>query len=557
MIKSLPQGMTIITSACGNDDYTDISRLAARNIPCNHNRNGTQCEVCREIAEVELEIEGLHSRLMALHEKHRTLRIKRNNSYNIISKLPYDIVSNIFLLCLPQIDKERSPDDRDCLDFSTPCLPLTLGAVCDSWRRLVHSIPRLWTTISIDIYKSNLQGVSHYLQLSRSATLVVRLHAHSDYASASVSVRILDVITLVKQNLYRMAFLCIDLPCQYMKAFSRQGLDTPKNLPILEELHLHCSSQMCTVSHDFTISIDPPRPHRVVLSSSSIKNMQLDWSSLRHLSFDVVGWHPSESLITDALSLLSKGKWLQVVDFCIDIPGVLRPLSGMPRILTQNSIHNLRLYGYIATIFLKHTTMPNLVSLSLWEMTLHTTSLFLSFLQRSACPLTTLDLRFDKLEQEIIKFFRSTPKLQHLALDITRAHVDSEKHIVRFLEHLHMVIPRDSESASVQLGNHSQDMFLPLLRKFIYAGPMVHAPPSLFLDVVEARSGPFPTSEGDQVTQPLEEFIAYHLKPEEPLTERDRQRILRLNAAGKKVSVLEFHTDCEKINTHFPASYYH
>lgn len=295
--------------------------------------------------------------------------------------------------------------------------------------------------------------------------------------------------------------------------------------------------------------MDLPRPHKVVVFSSSIKDIQLDWAAVRHLSLDVPGSNHSP---IDTLSLLSKGKQLRVVDLYIEDPVLQGPLTGT--ILAQNSIRNLRLFNKGAEILL-HTLMPYLEALSLWGAYLGSTDILLSFLQRSACPLKTLDLRLalHPPEQEFINIFRCTPKLQHLSFCIINADdIElAEKHIARFLEHLAMVAPRDSESSVI----------LPLLRKFVYVGPMVYAAPSLFLDAIEARDNISLTLEGSQVTQPVEELIIHRyaedgkFKPLAP-TESDLERILRLNAAGKNVSILDYVSHCEAADTNFSAYYY-
>jgi len=68
---------------------------------------------------------------------------------------------------------------------------------------------------------------------------------------------------------------------------------------------------------------------------------------------------------------------------------------------------------------------------------------------------------------------------------------------------------------------------------------------------IEACSGTFFTSKCNQVTQPLEEVIVCRYR----LTTSNLQRILWLNATGKKISVLEHVSDCEMVNTDFPAYY--
>ena len=80
------------------------------------------------------------------------------------------------------------------------------------------------------------------------------------------------------------------------------------------------------------------------------------------------------------------------------------------------------------------------------------------------------------------------------------------------------------------------------------------------MDIAEHRGGTSSTSEGGQVTQPLEELIIYRYQLDEdfePPTGTDLECLRRLNAAGKKIIVLEYNdVQCELVNFDFSA-YYH
>ncbi|KAF9002459.1 hypothetical protein BDQ17DRAFT_1356893, partial [Cyathus striatus] len=79
---------------------------------------------------------------------HTSRAIRRHNQQNLkidetrcyIKHLPIDVLQEIFVACLPT---DRNP----CMAaFEAPML---LTRICSSWRRLVHSIPFLWSAIHI------------------------------------------------------------------------------------------------------------------------------------------------------------------------------------------------------------------------------------------------------------------------------------------------------------------------------------------------------------------------------------------------------------------------
>jgi hypothetical protein len=437
---------------------------------------------------------------------------------------------------------------------SATLLNKKLSAVCHSWRGLAYSISRLWSILSVDVDKANLQYINHRFQCSGPAPLRVQLHARSRKEDPNlVSANVPDVITLVKKNFHRMALLCLHLSCPFLKVYFSQGLTSNTLVrPILEELHVHCSVAHCLEPHNL-LSTNPLRPHKVFVTPCSLMNIQLDWGHIRHLCVDADSDEiVNPTLVAHALSLLPEGTRLRVVDILVDYPDNPTALAGM--IVTQNSIRCLSLH-LTSPEFLSHVTMPHLEALSLWEIYCDSRNHLVSFLRRSACPLKVMFWKPSQalpLEQILNEVFQYTPNLEELELHVGKLSVDSEKHVVPFLERLAMVPPYES---TVQLRNHSCDTFLPLLQDFVYVGPMIHVALSRFLDIIETRST-FPTRHG-QVTQPLEILDIYRPdRTSDPPTEPELQRIQRLDAAGIMVSVLTYNPDDEIMVPRYSTDYY-
>ncbi|KAF5352035.1 hypothetical protein D9758_009452 [Tetrapyrgos nigripes] len=86
---------------------------------------------------------------------------------NINQKLPFELLSDIFGLCI-------TPDTSD---ESTP--PYHLAQVCRQWRDVSYATPRLWTTFVIDftfLSDTAVEAITSYLERSKKLPLTLRLY---------------------------------------------------------------------------------------------------------------------------------------------------------------------------------------------------------------------------------------------------------------------------------------------------------------------------------------------------------------------------------------------
>src|SRR6267154_5720814 len=69
--------------------------------PCEYH-DGMPCEPCFEIAQIEAQIENLHSRLKDLRQQHRQASLRRNHLHSpLIHRFPLEIVTDIFTNAFP------------------------------------------------------------------------------------------------------------------------------------------------------------------------------------------------------------------------------------------------------------------------------------------------------------------------------------------------------------------------------------------------------------------------------------------------------------------------
>ncbi|KAJ7176146.1 hypothetical protein C8R43DRAFT_1057454 [Mycena crocata] len=141
-------------------------------------------------------MDGLESEILALEDSLRTLKVERESlktyleAYNYpVLALPNEIVSEIF-------HHNGDPDD---LEPSDPASPLFLGHICQKWREIALSAPRLWTSIVVtldesDFHEGQLQLLGVWLSRSRDFPLNIFLNDTRYYPAFSVANRFVPSI---------------------------------------------------------------------------------------------------------------------------------------------------------------------------------------------------------------------------------------------------------------------------------------------------------------------------------------------------------------------------
>jgi len=133
-----------------------------RPIPCVV-LEGSPCSACKERATIRQKIKQLEEEITKLNAKYNSLTTTMNGIHDpFIHKLPPEIGSHIFRLCLPTLDY----GERDyCVDRipSEWALPLRLGAVCRRWRQLAWATPNLWETLFLTIGPSTRYSLAELL----------------------------------------------------------------------------------------------------------------------------------------------------------------------------------------------------------------------------------------------------------------------------------------------------------------------------------------------------------------------------------------------------------
>ncbi|PPQ97355.1 hypothetical protein CVT26_006589 [Gymnopilus dilepis] len=142
--------------------------------PC---RDGstTRCEACLRMDDLEHEgyiIPGLVSTPRSvMAELMRATRTAQNENHDpIILRLPPELASRIFELCIP-----RFIDDLVDVRYA-------LISVCQGWRRIALSTPRIWAQRDVQLTsygRPDPQMLKEWLERSRGAPLKMTIDAHN------------------------------------------------------------------------------------------------------------------------------------------------------------------------------------------------------------------------------------------------------------------------------------------------------------------------------------------------------------------------------------------
>jgi hypothetical protein len=438
------------TSSQCVDTMTGPYRATANNSPCQL-CDGAQCGACIELADIETQIEVLHSRLRDLHEKRRVARSKRNHIHNrLIHQLPLEIVSLIFTLCL-------SPRPSDGSGFISEHFPFALSAVCQAWRAFALSTPSLWSNpISIKVYTPNIAHINHRLMYSGSLPISIRLASNLSTHGANTDglMKSAEVLRLVKKNLHRTHFLCLHGSDELIEWFDSTS-NCPTSTPLLQEFHVHCPDADFGYS-DLRLSTMLPRSQTVFATSCCLDSLDLDRNNVSNSTIgDITVWC--------SLMLLSRsGRRRVSLDIDEDDPRFNLPDTP----IVHQSIRYLALSGWeTANIIFSCTTINSLDTLviELFNKFLLMAPKFVDFLRGSSCPLRCLEMTFigPFTADTLISVLSEIPTLQELDL--------ADNFNLAFLgagaEFIEPLLERLSLTQSSGDGT-----FLPRLHRFKYKG---------------------------------------------------------------------------------------
>ncbi|KDR80057.1 hypothetical protein GALMADRAFT_277356 [Galerina marginata CBS 339.88] len=232
-----------------------------------------------------------------------------NGDLDGLSDLPNEIITDIFLFCLPQ---------GSFLHLDPRNAPILLTHICSSWRTFVTHVPTLWKSIALsNIHKLGMGRPPFYdVNLEKRMLEQVALwsaNSHTQQLAVSVDFRLALIPDDNQRQARRNSIFCIESPSfwdrvlrhaivenahRLRKLFLRLELTvlgsvifdmTSESIPALETLHVVLSPPWGTpagpASTRVTTFSKPPNLRRVVLAlNSPLLEIDIPWAQLTHVA---------------------------------------------------------------------------------------------------------------------------------------------------------------------------------------------------------------------------------------------------------------------------------
>lgn len=401
-----------------------------------------------ELGKVEAEVDKVTVILAGLLNRVNYLKAQINVSNSpFLRMLPSEIIAEIFTLSLgvPAPDQDLGDVDNT--------VPLKLGAVCNAFRTIAWSTPRLWATVILDIksaWKIAAQATLLFDWLSRSGHLPLLIWLNSTEEVHWTSEQILKVINVFCD---RWKYVDIRLPSscyQYLPS-------SDESLPMLESLTLKPPGGQGDRSHRIHIR-NAPNLRYITLQCLYLRSIRFQWHVLTVLDLE-------SFYIDESLEIFRQAS--NLVDLY-----VRRILGGddnhaLPsEPIVMPSLSSLTFINDKATdlsTMLDMLTLPALRSLSFSaEGTAPCLSLA-RVIQRSSCRLASLTLKhWSRVDPEFVSLLSCTPSIKELCLEMFDTTTPTSRLEVASLtdDVLQLFISREN----------GQDHFLPNLEMLSYTG---------------------------------------------------------------------------------------
>ncbi|KAJ7342618.1 hypothetical protein DFH08DRAFT_747973 [Mycena albidolilacea] len=323
------------------------------------------------LAQIDIQISLLEGERKIVQKKLQSLK------YPVLS-LPFDVTSEIFGHCLPDL---RDPESM--LNFSCERLPtpLLLSQVCRAWRSVAFETPKIWATfhVSVDEWSLNSALASKrfacWIERAGPALLSFTLGKHPNHSSTPTSSAILLPI-VAHSGQWRNVSLSLpykDLISEHFE-FGVHG-----RLPALETLQIQGMSAPLTPVDAFE---EAPKLRAVVLKRIPPTLILLPWRQLTQFR--------GERL--DAMECLHVLRWAVSLVECTfaRVDEHMGESTLLPPHLPLTVLH-LR-GSFVCSDILAYLTLPSLRELHLDGDDGGSGEKFVCFLSRSRPPLMHLSL---------------------------------------------------------------------------------------------------------------------------------------------------------------------
>jgi hypothetical protein len=284
-----------------------------------------------------------------------------------IWRLPTEILSQIFLYCLPQ-DQYMLPKPE--------LAPLVLTTICRRWKEVAVGFPMLWCTLQLEVDRDGWQQralcYDSWLKRSRGCPLSLRIACKGDLS---------ELRNLLQPYIQQISSLVLEF-------FNCDGPFIMDDFHALKELTIRSRGFDFKRAVDHTISKLPVNLRRLDMTNALFNHKQLvsdsAWVHLTHLKIQILQLDEFPRLLRLCPNLSS-----------LSMVGILDAIQT-PESVTHTNLQYLRMCG---SLFGEHgvdlglfnaITLPNLRLVDVRQMGPWPHEEFKTFLMRSKCPLESL-----------------------------------------------------------------------------------------------------------------------------------------------------------------------
>ncbi|KAF9478919.1 hypothetical protein BDN70DRAFT_721423 [Pholiota conissans] len=366
------------------------------------------CQPCKELAEIEEKVKSIRLMIVGLENQRQKLKTRANQHHDrLVHRLPPEIAAMIFELCIPEdmMDVIESEEEEEEESPKYPILtPLVISAVCEGWRSVAFSTPRLWN--SLPIYPRSLRSpVLVKDWIDRSGQLPLSFLIHLPSGNEETAIDIIDILT-------KYSTRWSELRCNVPKHLFSHLPNGFQDLPMLRSLHLH------SLNGDFSnipLDIHPQQLHELSLREIALASLHFDWTRLTHFTIDDV-------TLSEAFEVLLRAPNLKKCIFhdftSSDSDDNEAELLSLTNPFVRSQLHEIKIPLVLADYIFKQLRCPSLNVLDSRSISHDDVSAVLEFLKESKCPLETLSLPGDVYmpAAEMISICESIPTLKHLSM---------------------------------------------------------------------------------------------------------------------------------------------
>ncbi|KAF9564296.1 hypothetical protein CPC08DRAFT_264180 [Agrocybe pediades] len=275
-------------------DSTDIN-VVQDDVPGAHisslclRGEGGYSHACCEIANLEREADETSKKLADIFERLANAKSKANHIRStMLAKLPNEILSLIFCAAWSAVDP--SPRERDRFHYyekqqeeTRLSVALLVAGVCQKWRAIALSLPRIWADVRIFIHRQKgdraLSVLRDIMKRSKRAGLTIRLFSPPNGDMMQID-RTDDALAILQQEAQRWRSLEVCVPHMDVLHLFEPRMD----LSGVHSLYVHSNHNGRSIFLGFPLWKDKNlRPQRVMFDKFIMSNVKISWDRVTHV----------------------------------------------------------------------------------------------------------------------------------------------------------------------------------------------------------------------------------------------------------------------------------